>query len=160
MKIQRLTVEEGARFRTIRLRALRDAPNAFATTTEESAGRPLEIWSKQLSGPATFVAVVGDSDVGLVRGAPDQRAKDTAWLISMWVAPEARGKGVGEALIDTLAEWARPKGFVRLLLDVGDDNAPAIALYTRKGFEPSGEVSTLPPPRENIREHQRVLRLL
>ncbi len=77
----------------------------------------------------------------------------------MWVAPEARATGAGAALIDAVVEWARSKGFVKLLLDVGDDNEPAIALYARKGFESSGEVSTLRHPREHIREHQRVLRL-
>ena len=160
MEIQRLTVEEGTRLRTIRLRALREAPNAFVTTLEESAAWPPEIWSNQLSGLANFVAVMEDSDVGLVRGAPDGRARDTAWLISMWVAPEARGRGVGAALIDAVAAWAGSKGFVRLLLDVADDNVSAIALYARMGFEPNGEVSTLPPPREHISQHQRGLRLL
>ena len=160
MEIQRLTAEEGPRLRTIRLRALRDAPNAFGSTFAESANRSPEAWSKQLSGTiATFVAVVGDSDVGLVRGAADRNVGDKAWLISMWVAPEARGRSVGAALIDAVVEWARSEGFVELLLDVGDDNVPATALYTRKGFEPSGEVGTLPPPREHIREHRRVLRL-
>ena len=37
--------------------------------------------------------------------------------------------------------------------------APAIALYTRNGFERNGEVSTLPPPREHISDHQRELKL-
>ena len=134
-------------------------PDAFGSTFEEAADRPLEVWSKKLSGLATFVAVVGNSDVGLVRGTPDGKAGDTAWLISMWVAPEVRGRGVGAALIDAVVEWARSEEFVKLLLDVGDDNVSAIALYTRKGFEPSGEVGTLPPPREHIREHQRILML-
>ena len=159
MEIQRLTVEEVARLRSIRLCALRDAPDAFGSTFEEAAVRPLEVWSKQLSGLATFVAVVGNSDVGLVRGMPDGKAGDTAWLISMWVAPEARGRGVGAALIDAVVKWARSEEFVKLLLDVGDLNVSAIALYTRKGFEPSGEVGTLPPPRQHIREHRRVLKL-
>ena len=77
----------------------------------------------------------------------------------MWVAPEARRKGVGGALVDAVIEWARSAGVKRLLLDVADNNAPAIALYIQKGFQPNGEVSTFPPPREHIREHQRELRL-
>ena len=47
----------------------------------------------------------------------------------------------------------------RLLLAVADGNAPAIALYERKGFEPNGEISKFPAPREHISEHQRELRL-
>ena len=77
----------------------------------------------------------------------------------MWVAPEVRRRGVGGALVDAVINWARSSDVDRLLLDVADDNAPAIALYTRKGFDPNGEVSTQPPPREHIREHRRELRL-
>jgi len=77
----------------------------------------------------------------------------------MWVAPEVRRRGVGGMLVDAVIEWARSNGVTRLLLDVADNNAPAIELYARKGFEPNGEVGTLPPPREYIREHQRELRL-
>ena len=159
MEIQRLSVEEGARLRAIRLCALRDAPNSFGTTFEESAMWPPEVWAKQLAGTAAFVAIGGDSDVGLVRGVPDGRAKDTARLSSLWVAPEARSTGVGASLIDALVEWARSKGFGQLQLGVNDDNVSAIALYTRKGFEPNGEVGTLPPPREHLRKHQRILKL-
>jgi ribosomal protein S18 acetylase RimI-like enzyme len=77
----------------------------------------------------------------------------------MWVAPEARRTGVGEALVDAVIEWAGSNGVKRLRLDVADNNAAAIALYIREGFQPNGKVSALPPPREHIREHQRELRL-
>ena len=108
---------------------------------------------------ATLVAARDGLDVGLARCAPDDRSRDTAWLISMWVAPEARGAGVGEALIDAVVDWACSTGTARLLLDVGADNGPARALYTRKGFAARSEVSTLPPPRDPIREHQLALKL-
>ena len=94
-----------------------------------------------------------------MRGAPDEARTDAAWLISMWVAPEVRGRGVGEALIAAVVEWARASGARRLLLDVGDHNRPAIALYARMGFEPNGRTGALPAPRSHIREHQRELRL-
>ena len=97
--------------------------------------------------------------MGLVRGVRDDVLTEAAWLISMWVAPEVRGQGVGEALIDAVLGWARVGGARRLLLDVGDHNQPAIALYARKGFEPNGTTSSYPAPRNHIREHQRELQL-
>ena len=159
MEIRRLEAHEGLRLRTIRLRALADAPDAFGSTYGEAADRPPESWAAQLQEIATFVAVVDGEDVGLVRGARDDARTDAAWLISMWVAPEVRGRGVGEALIDAVVEWTRAIGARRLLLDVGDHNRPAIALYARKGFEPNGTTGSLPAPRSHIREHQRELRL-
>jgi GNAT superfamily N-acetyltransferase len=159
MRLERLDVDEGLRLRAIRLRALQDAPDAFGSTYEEAVGRAPESWSKQLAELPTFVAVKGDLDVGMVRCARDEVTAGTAWLISMWVAPESRRTGFGANLVDAVVEWAKSHGVSRLLLDVADHNAPAIALYKKKGFEPNGEVSTLPPPREHIREHQRELLL-
>lgn len=159
MEIERLAVDAGLRLRTIRLQALADAPDAFGSTYAEVAARPLASWSKQLQEIAAFVAVKDGEDVGLVRCASDDRHPDIAWLMSMWVAPEARGQGVGEALIDAVIEYARSSGAIRLLLNVGDDNEPAIALYARKGFKPNGATGSLPAPRYHIREHQRELRL-
>jgi GNAT superfamily N-acetyltransferase len=159
VRVERLTVDESPRLRAIRLRALADAPDAFGTTFEEAAAQPAEIWSEQLQELPTFVAVNDGLDIGMVRCQPDETEPDTAFLISMWVAPAERRKGAGDALIDAAVEWARTNGVKRLLLDVVDDNAAAIALYARKGFQPTGEVTTLPPPRDHIREHQRELRL-
>jgi GNAT superfamily N-acetyltransferase len=155
--IQRLTPEDGERLREIRLASLRDAPDAFGSTYDETAARPDSSWRGQLETLATFVAVVAGLDVGIVRGAPFDGEPTAAILLSMWVAPAARGKGAGEALVSAVADWAREEGFERLLLDVANDNAPAIALYARTGFLPTGETGTLPPPREQIREHQRAL---
>jgi|SRR5688572_8020229 len=157
--VERLTIDEAPRLRAIRLRALADAPDAFGTTFEEAAARPAETWAQQLRELPSFVAVDDGLDVGMVRCQPDAARTDTASLISMWVAPAARQSGVGDALIDAAIDWARANGVYRLLLYVVDDNAPAIALYARKGFYPTGKVATLPPPREHIREHQRELRL-
>lgn len=159
MEIRRLGAHEGPRLRAIRLRALAEAPDAFGSTHDEAEARPPDSWDAQLREIPTFVAVVDGEDVGIVRGARDDSHADAAWLISMWVAPEVRGQGVGEALIDAVVGWARASGAGRLLLDVGDHNRPAIALYARMGFQPNGTTGSLPAPRDYIREHQRELRL-
>jgi GNAT superfamily N-acetyltransferase len=159
MDIQRLSGNEGLRLRHLRLRALADAPDAFGSTYAEAVARPMESWAQQLQEIATFVAVEDGVDVGLVRCANDAHHRDTAWLMSMWVAPEARGQGVGKALVDAVIECARTSGAARLLLDVADDNRQAIALYARKGFVPNGVTGSLPAPRDHIREHQRDLGL-
>ena len=159
MTIERLSAGDGERLRAIRLRSLRDAPDSFATTLEEAAGWSPESWNRQLEQHATFVASARGADLGLVRGALHHHLPDSGYLISMWVAPEARRQGVGSALVDAVVQWARTQGLIRLLLDVGEKNAPAIALYTRKGFVPNGDVGTLPPPREHLREIQLVKNL-
>ncbi len=159
MQIQILAPGEETRLRRIRLRALLDAPDAFVTTYEESAKRSLENWREQLATLPTFVAVDADTDVGMVRGAPDHKSPTSAWLISLRVAKECRGQGAGDALVDAVVDWARGQNFLELQLDVANDNLPAIALYSRHGFAPTGDSSTLPPPRQHVQEHRRLLRL-
>jgi ribosomal protein S18 acetylase RimI-like enzyme len=105
------------------------------------------------------VATDGGCDLGLVRGALHDHVRDAGHLISMWVAPEARRQGVGSALIDAVVHWARTRGLSRLVLDVVETNTSAIAVYSRKGFVPNGEVGTLPPPRDHVREIQLVMML-
>ncbi|MEO7191916.1 MAG: GNAT family N-acetyltransferase [Vicinamibacterales bacterium] len=158
-KIERLGVGDGERLRAIRLRALREAPDAFGTTLEEATAQPSEDWECQLDQLATFVAVASGDDLGLVRGSADDQVPDAGYLISMWVAPEARRHGIGSVLVDAVVNWARTQGMKRLLLDVGETNKPAIALYSAQGFVPSGEVGTLPPPRDHVCEIQLVLEL-
>ncbi len=159
IRIERLSVGDEERLRAIRIRALRDAPEAFETTFEQANAWPFENWQRQLEQLATFVAVVGDLDVGMARGARHDKQDDTACLISMWVAAEARRLGTASALIDAVAGWAREAGFKRLVLDVAEGNAAAAALYSREGFVPTGIVGTLPPPRTHIRETQMALTL-
>ena len=159
MEIQRLPLEDVARFREIRLRSLRDAPASFGTTYQEAATWPHDVWVELFSGITVFVALEGDTDIGMVRATPERESENTASLGSLWVSPETRGKEVGAALIDAVVEWARSKGFVALFLSVNDDNSSAIAFYSCKGFKRTGLVGALPPPREHLGKHQRVLKL-
>jgi ribosomal protein S18 acetylase RimI-like enzyme len=164
VEIQRLATHEGLRLREVRLRALRDAPEAFCSTLADTESRPAESWTEQLAELPTFVAVVAGEDVGMVRVVPGLGAgagtgQSAATLASLWVAPSARGEGVGEALIDAVITWARATGFQTLDLEVIDDNTPAIALYARKGFSPTGEGRLLPPPRAHVREHRQTRKL-
>ena len=50
IRLQRLGPDEGPRLRAIRLRALRDAPDAFASTLEEAAARTSEKKSDKRRG--------------------------------------------------------------------------------------------------------------
>ena len=157
IRYEQLGSHDGPRLRAIRLRALQDAPDAFGATFEEARVRTAQDWEKQLAELPTFVAVEDGRDVAMVRCTRDHHNADMAWLLSMWVAPEVRRARVGSALVDLVVTWARSNGIGRLVLDVADGNAPAIALYAAKGFRPNGNVGSLPPPRQHIREHQREL---
>lgn len=165
--IERAGVADWERVRATRLRALADTPDAFGRTLAEDQALTRDDWIRRLQNEsnATFVAIVDGSDVGMAVGGPysdddlPDGEKPTAGLFGMWVAPEARGRGVGSELIEAVVAWARSKSYSRIALDVGNENAFAIALYTKNGFVPSGLKGTLPPPRECVLEHQMLLNL-
>lgn len=56
----------------------------------------------------------------------------------IFVAPEARGRGVGSRLIEALAQEARSRGHAEIRLEVIDENPRARALYERRGFVAAG----------------------
>jgi GNAT superfamily N-acetyltransferase len=154
IRIERMTQEGWERVRAVRLSALGDAPDAFATTLAEDLAHPPEEWQARLASPsaATFLASVGGEDIGLVTGAEYRGRVGSAGLFGMWVAPLARGTGAADRLVEAVVLWARSEQYERVLLEVSDGNAPALGLYTRMGFALTGKTGTLPEPRTHIRE--------
>jgi len=158
MKIERLSKSEWERLKRIRLAALEEAPEAFATTLEVARGWGDDVWRQQAESLPTFVARIDSVEVGMARGMADGSCSD-AFLISMWVSPAERGKRIGEQLVEAVMQWARDAGFSRLLLDVADDNSAAVTLYERLDFQPTGDTSVYPQPRSFIKEHRRTRNL-
>jgi len=68
-------------------------------------------------------------------GFVDERTPELA----IAVVPNARGKGVGSALLGALLDRARAEGYGAISLSVDRNNAGAIELYERHGFERVGE---------------------
>ncbi len=72
--------------------------------------------------------------------APDP---DTAVIEAVAVLPEARGRGVGRALMSRALEEARRAGRRRVALYVVEGNEPAVRLYTSLGFRKERTVPLL-----------------
>ena len=64
---------------------------------------------------------------------PDAQG-DLAVLWDIRVAPEARGQGVGSALLDAAERWASRHGARRLQVETQNINVAACRLYARHGF--------------------------
>ena len=159
VSVHQLRPANWRRFRDVRLIALADTPDAFGSTLEAEQQFSDEVWMKRLGrdNAATFVAVDEDGvDSGLIVAAP---YNDQAGLYAMWVSSSVRRQGVGSMLVNSVIEWSQSRRFSKLLLDVGDTNGAAIALYSSIGFQPTGKTGTLPEPRQHVLEHQRALSL-
>lgn len=62
-----------------------------------------------------------------------------AELLTLAVAPAARARGIGGALVDAFLTQARARGGESAFLEVSAANLTAQKLYLRKGFEPQGK---------------------
>ena len=62
----------------------------------------------------------------------------------MFVRPQAQGRGVGAAVIDAVAGWARQQGASTVHLWVTETNSRARLLYERCGFTVTAERQPLP----------------
>lgn len=140
-KTRRLTAADVDAARSLRLASLLDSPMAFGSLYEDTLMQPDEWWHEWISGGATFAAFDETGDVGIVRvQALEEHPDDVAMLYSMWVAPRARGRGVGEALVRECVQWARHVGFNDMQLAVVENNERAVQLYVRCGFQRTGRV--------------------
>jgi GNAT superfamily N-acetyltransferase len=132
--------------RDIRLEALRDAPAAFGSTYEREARRGEARWRDWIARGGTFLAYLDDlgpaEPAGLIGGYQEDPV--TVELVSMFVRPSARGRGVGEALVAAVVDWAGKRNATTVHLWVTETNAPARALYERCGFALTGEQQPLP----------------
>ena len=151
MSVRKLLADEWQLYRALRLRALRDSPDAFGSTYERESAFPDAEWIERLargtisSGDLPLVAECDGEPCGLLWARVDESAPSTAHLYQMWVAPEQRRRGIGHELLDTAAEWARTIGVNTLELDVTIENDAAVRLYERAGFTLVGEPRALRP---------------
>jgi GNAT superfamily N-acetyltransferase len=150
--VRRLLAGKWREWRVLRLAALRDAPESFASSYEREAGLPDDEWDRRASRLASapdramLVAELDGRLIGCAGLFADADGARASWLVAMWVAPEHRKRGVGRALVAAAAALSRTRGdaAIRLLVVAGNDAARA--LYRRAGFADTGR--TLPLPRD------------
>jgi GNAT superfamily N-acetyltransferase len=122
-----------------------DAPGAFASTVERERSEPETHWRDRLARHASFVAEVHGERIGVAAGKPSYDGiAGRRDLISMWVHPAHRGRGVATQLVRAVVEWAASDGAREVALWVADGNRTAEAVYRRAGFVPTGRRQPLP----------------
>lgn len=104
---------------------------------------PLSLWLVCLEGER----VLGYVGSQTVLGETD--------MMNVAVSPDARRRGIGEALILALVERLRRQGSHCLSLEVRASNAPAIGLYQKLGF---AQVGRRPNYYRNPKEDACILR--
>lgn len=143
MDIRILTEKDADLYFALRLRALKEEPEAFGASYEETRVMPrIEIETRLECSDNAFVFGAFDSElVGMIgffrRKGIKARHKGCVW--GMYTVKEARGRGLGRALMDRLIIRAKElPGIEDILLSVVTSNNTALQFYESVGFKQYG----------------------
>jgi RimJ/RimL family protein N-acetyltransferase len=143
MLIRLLEAADAPAFRALRIRALREHPEAFGRSPEEVD--PVEVLAERFRladsdldfmlgafAGATLIAMAG------CHRASSVKQRHIGYIWGMYVVPEHRREGLGRRLLVAAVERARSWPDVECLwLDVTTVNQGARALYASCGFRPA-----------------------
>ena len=136
--IARLGEQEWDVYRDVRLASLEEAPSAFGSLRATERDRTEAEWRDRLTHRTQFVAREAGRPIATVGCLAE--AKGVMELVSMWVAPPARGTGVADLLVDAVVSEARDRGCATVMAWISEGNDAAERLYARHGFGRTGRV--------------------
>ncbi|MFK3980191.1 GNAT family N-acetyltransferase [Micromonospora sp. NPDC050397] len=97
---------------------------------------PVDVTDFEPPTGAFLVAYLGGEPVGCGGWRSHGATGETAELKRMYTAPSVRGRGVARAVLGAVERSARENGRKRLILECGDKQPEAIAMYRSCGYLP------------------------
>ena len=152
-----LVPDEWERLRDIRLRSLKENPEAFGARLEIVSAFTESQWRDEFSKLTHLVATTNQVDISTMTiEILEGDFGATCWIGSCWSDPIFRGKGALRAMFEYLDQHADTRGWSKQGLGVWIDNDSAITAYEKLGFVAMGE------PQESTRKpgkfYQRMIR--
>lgn len=144
MVIRKLTKHDAEDYRKIRLKALYNNPDSFGTIYHEEAIKTIDKFRDRIPVDNNNFILGWYQDkelIGIVAFYQEERIKfwHKAYIRSMYVKQEYRGKGIGKLLLNELIERTKAINEIEiLLLDVVANNISARQLYLSFGFQTYG----------------------
>lgn len=143
--VRPLGEEDWQEYRSVRLEALRESPEAFVATFEEESEIPESEWRDRMVRSDRLIAtrdgeVVGVVSIGKTTALEASSEDDdppVGELFGLWVRPDARGTGVATRLVKQGAARSRDRGETHLIYWVGTENGRAVAFASGIGFRPT-----------------------
>ena len=145
--IRRLNDKDALGYQSLRLRGLREHPDAFASTYERESAYSLEFVAERLrltaESPDNFTlgAHLQEELIGVVgfRRMTGEKEQHRGYIWGMYVRSEEQGQGIGKALLTKAIELAKSlPGLEQIELAVATRNRPARNLYASLGFVSCG----------------------
>lgn len=136
-------------YKALRDEMLAQHPEAFTSDADTEAAKPAASYLARFgdglpdSRRFTLGAWLGERLCGAISCENDERRKvrHVGHIVGMMVRADARGRGLGRALLaECIARAGRTPGLEMLTLSVSSHNAAAVSLYRAAGFERYGRL--------------------
>lgn len=132
--------EDAEAYADLRMQALEESPEAFASTLEEERQNPglVRKYKERPEGSLSFTWGIeaGNELAGVITLLPMQMQKlqHKATLLAMYVKPAFRGYGFGSRLVEAALKQAEKDAVEQVQLTVVSGNEHAVRLYEACGF--------------------------
>ena len=139
--VRALAEDEWETYRSLRLEALQESPEAFVADHATEAAEGEDFWRARMGRSDRLVAEAEGKGLGVVSlgAAEGSQSEDAGQLFGLWVHPDWRGRGVAAELVSQSATLAEGKGLRQLYYWVGSDNGRAVAFASSFGFRPTDD---------------------
>lgn len=141
VQIVRLASKDWKLYKELRLRALKEEPHAFGSSYEENVIKSDVSWAQGLEEASQektqwlVFAKLNNKIVGMI-AAHLEKELDTAHIISTYVSPEERGKGIAKKLMNSLLIRLKQNNQIKkIIIDVNPTQSTAFNLYKSSGFK-------------------------
>jgi len=139
------TLSDAELLREAVLESVRTSPGSFLATKAEIEEKSPTYWEDQLRSSTWAVMEAEARILGVAAakrpGPKDEdyaNSDDARFIEQVWIDPSMRRLGLGKRLVNYLIQTQRKEGIQQFYLWVFDRNAPAIELYERMAFKPTG----------------------
>ena len=143
IQIRELNTDDWLLYKSIRLNALVDSPEAFGCTFDNEAGLPDTKWKDRIRDSSVFVAFIDDEPTGLVVSFTKPENPSERLLFSMWVEDKYRNLKIGTSLVQHFIEWAKSENATKIIAGYSDENEDVFRFYEQLGFKKTGEKKPL-----------------
>lgn len=141
LTIERITLDSWQEYKAIRLRALKEEPNAFSSTYERESAWTNDEWQKRAQEPESVIllAKIQRKTVGLIGIYWKGNQKERGEIWATFVDRDYRRRGVGRLLMQAIEEEARKNGTKIVTLGVIKGRNAALTLYKSLGYKETKE---------------------
>lgn len=143
ISVRALGEDEWQTYRSVRLEALQESPDAFVADHADEEGEDETFWRARMGRSVRLVAEVEGEDapvgVASIGAATDEDDEGAGQLFGLWVSPDWRGRSVAANLVRQGSKVALDRGVRQLYYWVGTENPRAVAFASSFGFRPTDD---------------------